>query len=101
MQHINVLEYTNVILVIILLPHHYDTSSSKPINLCIHTISNFLLHLEAATVFLFAWIIMCFTYLYFSNIKVCSSFVKYATLLPVDLSMIAIGHMLQTPPLFM
>ena len=56
------------------------------------------LHLVATTVLLFAWM-MCFNSSYLFNIIVCSSFVKYAALLPVDLSMFVSGHMLQTPPL--
>ena len=54
------------------------------------------LHLVATTVLLFAWM-MCFNSSYLFNIIVCSSFVKYAALLPVDL--FASGYMLQTPPL--
>ena len=51
---------------------------------------NIDLHIHA--VFLLVWI-MCLYSSYFSDIIVRSSFVKYATLLPVHLSKSVIGHM--------
>lgn len=61
--------------------------------LCIHRVSDFL---PAILAFSLVYVIIFFR---ISNIIVCSSFVKYAALLPLDLSVFAIGHVLQTLPL--
>ncbi len=67
-------------------------NDGKPINLHIHTV-RFFAAFGSCSCVVFSWI-MCFTSSYLSYIVVCSSFIIYATLLSVDLSMFVIGHLL-------